>query len=165
MISIYNPYGSGITYGIDNLVGSIEKYKERVVCVYKLDEHQYNGAISHSFAVVFNENNTIGQFTVLLNHHGTNSGRSCGGTGSAGYCELMSCIENNNIELKEIDVEDIPDEWLDTLKLNRTNNDEKIRDTWRKIIEERIDNLLPIKGNYPINENWKILRKEWLSKY
>lgn len=160
MISIYNPYGARITHGIDNLIGTIEEYKEQVVCVYNLDIPQHNGVISHSFAVVFREKNTIGQFTVLLNHCGTSSGVSCGGTGSAGYCELMSCIENNQIDLKEINKSDIPDEWLEVL-LDRANNDE-ICNIWLKVIENRIYDLFPEKSDYPIKQEWKERRKRWL---
>lgn len=161
MISIYNPYGTGITYGIDTLIGTIEEHKEQVVCVYILDAPQYDGGISHSFAVVFREKNTIGQFTVLTNHHGTNSGASCGGTGSAGYCELMSCIDDYNIKIKEIHHDDTPNEWLKIL-LSSKGDDNIIRNTWLKVIENRIYDLFPKKSNYTINENWKEQRRRWL---
>jgi hypothetical protein len=156
MLTILQPTTSGTTDGIYTIIGLIKENRDDVLSIIKLEKPEGRETISCSFVVVLREKNTLGQIVAFLNSWGTNFGPEAGGSGIAGYCSMMSFIEDSGLDIYFHEVK-----WADLEpdlqgKLKSKSQVDRLS-AWNSIILDRlgdIQQLFPM-FEHPINANWK----------
>jgi len=160
MLTILQPTTSGTTDGIYTIIGLIKENRDDVLSIIKLEKPEGRETISCSFVVVLREKNTLGQIVAFLNSWGTNFGPEAGGSGIAGYCSMMSFIEDSGLFLDEIKWTKLEPEIQEKLK---SKSEVDHLSAWNSIILDRlvdIQHLFP-KFEHPINANWKAQLKKY----
>lgn len=94
MITVIHPGTPYTSFGISNIIKAILDNPDSLLTMVRVTKttEEKDGTRDYSWAAVFREPGTIGQIVVLVNQWGTSFGPSAGGTSSALYGELMSCM-------------------------------------------------------------------------
>lgn len=156
MISVIHPSLPGVTYGIGNIIKAMQDNADSLLEIIKISRvEKEDGTKVFSWAAIFRERGTIGQIVTLVNQWGTNYGPSAGGTGSTGYCQMMSYIEDNDVVVVEMDWDEIETTLRDKLESSSIYECHK---AWEQLIVEHVFvglfSVLP-DVDYPINKGWK----------
>ena len=131
--------GIRLTNGIKTLVQTMQDNPNQLIAVFYMDMLD----TSYCWVSLFKEKNTIGHYTVLINHGGTT--RSYNGEGYKGFQHIQSYLDVYDIEPIEID-------WniLNTSEKRAFQTDQltDIKVFWINYIERNLSHFLPIEGDY-----------------
>jgi hypothetical protein len=156
MISVIHPSLPGVTEGIYNIIKALQDDSDSLLEIVKISKAtQEDGTRFFSWAAVFRERGTIGQIVVLVNQWGTNFGPSAGGKGSAGYCRMMSYIEDNDLSVLEVDWDEIDIGLRSRIEASTMYECHR---AWEQLIIDYIfGQIFPVLPSvrYPINEKWQ----------
>lgn len=139
------------TYGIWNIIKAIEDNPNEILSLYTITS-QEGDRKNYIWVALFREKGTIGHFTALINMWGTSYGASAGGTGMAGFCEMMSLSENQGIEIIDFDLDNLNEESQKILR--SASNFPQCYEILEEMIVDTFDSVLPLNNSYPINEHW-----------
>lgn len=155
MISVLFPSAPGVTIGIRNMIRAMQDNADCLLVIHKIsktiaaeDYTQY-----FSWVAIFRERGTVGQIVALVNQWGTTFGPRAGSTGSTGYCEMMSYIEDQEVEVYErawLEIDPKLREQLEAPLMHQRSRG------WERFILEYIDLGVVLPGvDYPINQYWQ----------
>ena len=152
MVQTFLTSRPGTTYGIPKMLAAMRNYHDRLLFVLKVRHPE--SPRRYTFIALFREHGSVGSFTALIHQGGATSGYQ--GPGPWAYAQMMSFLEDNQIEHHEVEWEDLKSDFSDFAGRIETFAREKwdgLAELWGKFLSFYLWSYLP-NLNYGPSDEW-----------